>query len=319
MALGVMILGVAALGGAAPPDQQYSPANVLPSGVDDFEFDSYDADFFLDRDGEGRSTLRTEETFVAVFPANQNRGMRRAIPNSYQGTPVDLSNISVTDETGTVRPFEVETDEGFTLVTSAGDSFVDGAQTYVFRYEQSNVTRYFANTDADEWYWDTNGTGWDQPFGSVTATVHLSSAISASLTAEPRCYWGYEGSTAGCDISAIDSAQFVATQSELAADQNVTVAFGFEPGTFTARDSTYLATGAGFVQPFGALGALLALVWAIRTRRTKLADAAGRPTIIAEYSPPRDLHSYWASAGKCSRRRSSILLCAVSCELRSQR
>ncbi|EPR77247.1 hypothetical protein ADILRU_0356 [Leifsonia rubra CMS 76R] len=203
MALGVMILGVAALAGAAPADQQYSPANVLPSGVDDFEFDSYDADFFLDRDSEGRSTLRTEETFVAVFPANQNQGMRRAIPDSYQGAPVDLSNISVTDETGTARPFEVETDEGFTLVTSAGDSFVDGAQTYVFRYEQSNVTRYFANTDADEWYWDTIGTGWDQRFR--------------------------------------------------------------------------------------ALGALLALVWAIRTRRTKLADAAGRPTIIAEYSPPRDL------------------------------
>ncbi|GAA1220440.1 DUF2207 domain-containing protein [Rhodoglobus aureus] len=274
---------------AARAAHPHAAPGIVRAGVDDFEFDTYDADFFLDRDGEGRSTLRTIETFVAMFPANQNKGMRRAIPDYYEGAPVTVSNISVTDEAGTPRPFVVENDEGFTLVTSAADSFVDGAQTYVFSYEQSDVTRYFSNTDADEWYWDTNGTGWDQPFGDATATVHLGDGLAEALIAEPRCYWGYEGSTELCDISANGSNQYVAVHSSLGAGQNMTVLFGFEPGTFTARDSSYFATGAGFVQPLGAFGALAALVWAFRTRRTKLADAAGRPTIIAEYAPPRDV------------------------------
>lgn len=264
-------------------------AGIVRVGVDDFEFASYDADFYLDRDSDGHSTLRTVETFVAVFPPDQNRGMRRAIPDEYKGLPLEVSNISVQDETGQSRPFEVEHEEGFTLVTSAADSFVNGEQTYVFSYEQSNVTRYFSNTDADEWYWDTNGTGWDQPFGSVTATVHLGDGLTEALTAGPHCYWGYEGSTDPCEIVASDSSQFVATHNAVGSRQNMTVAFGFEPGTFTERDSSYLATAPGFVQPLGVFGALVALMWAVRTRRTTLADAAGRPTIIAEYTAPREV------------------------------
>jgi len=126
-----------AIAAAAHPQ---SLPGIVRIGVDDF--DSDDADFFLDRDNEGRSTLRTVETFVAVFPADQNRGMRRAIPDYYQGAPADVSNISVTDETGEPRACEVENDGGFTLVTSASDSFVSSPQIYVFSYEQSDVTRF---------------------------------------------------------------------------------------------------------------------------------------------------------------------------------
>ncbi|MGV8859455.1 DUF2207 domain-containing protein [Rhodoglobus sp.] len=265
------------------------PTSIVSAGLDDFVFDSYDAEFFLDRDSEGHSTLSTVETFVAVFPADQNRGMRRAIPDYYQGVPVNLANISVTDETGKPRPFDVEHDEGFTLITSAANTFVSGAQTYVFSYDQTDVTRYFSNTEADEWYWDTNGTGWQQPFGSVTATIHLGEGLADALISPPRCYWGYEGSTEVCEIVSVDANDFVASHDLLSAGQNLTVAMGFEPGTFVARDSSYFASTSGYLQPLGALGALAGLIWAFRTRRTKLADAAGRPTIIAEYSPPSDV------------------------------
>jgi len=274
---------------AAAAEHPATSSGIVRAGVDDFVFDSYDGEFLLGRDSDGRSTLRTVETFVAVFPANQNRGMRRAIPDNYQGEPVDVSNISVTDEFGAQRPFDVENDEGFTLVTSAADSFVSGVQTYVFSYEQSNVTRYFSDTGNDEWYWDTNGVGWDQPFGEAAVTVHLADGLANALVGEPRCYWGDAGSTAPCDITSSAPSEFTATQSDLASRQNVTVAFGFEPGTFAARDNSYFASGAGFVQPLGAFGALAAAIWALRLRRTKLADAAGRPTIIAEYAPPRDV------------------------------
>ncbi|WP_141630044.1 DUF2207 family protein [Salinibacterium sp. PAMC 21357] len=284
-----MTAAVAAEHPAVDVESARAANGVVQFGLDDFVFDSYDAEFFLDRDSEGRSTLLTTETFIAVFPADQNRGMKRAIPDDFEGEPVNVSNISVTDETGKPRPIEIEHDEGFTLVTSAADSFVEGAQTYVFTYEQSNVTRYYADTDADEWYWDTNGVGWNQPFGSVTATVHLGDGLSGALTDTPRCYWGGSGSRSTCEISSSGPNQFTATQRSLGARQNLTLALGFEPGTFTARETAYLSAASGFVQPLGALGALAALVWAFRTRRTTLADAPGRPTIIAEYSPPQDV------------------------------
>ncbi|MBH0025272.1 DUF2207 domain-containing protein [Salinibacterium sp. SWN248] len=263
--------------------------SVVHSGLDDFVFDSYDADFFLDRDAEGHSTLLTVETFVANFPPDQNRGMRRAIPNFYKGDPVDIQNIAVTDEAGEPRDFDVEDDGDFTLITSASGSFVEGAHTYVFTYTRSNVTRFAADTNADEFYWDTNGTGWNQPFGSVTATIHLGEGLSEALSVEPDCYWGADGSTETCEIATLDADTFVATRELVGPGQNVTVAFGFVPDTFVARDSSYFGSAAGFVQPLGLIGAIGALIWAIRLRRTTLADAAGRPTIIAEYAPPRDI------------------------------
>lgn len=265
---------------------------VVVAGVDDFVFESFSADYYLDVDAEGRSTLTTVETFVAVFPDfDQNRGMRRAIPESYLGAPTDVSIVSVTDENGTPRPLEVESDEGFVLVTSAADDYVHGAQTYVITYTQRNVTRYFENTDADEFYWDTNGTGWYQPFGSVTARVHVPTELAASLTGDAACYVGREGADQPC---AIESAEgdgetvFSMSVTDVAAYENLTFAIGFEAGTFVPRDDSYLGSVLGWLQLFAVGGSVVGLVVAIVTRRTALADGRGRPTIIAEYSPPKE-------------------------------
>ncbi len=67
---------------ATPPVAATVPQypDALPSavvGVDDFVFESFTADYYLDVDEEGRSVLTTVETFVAVFPDfDQNRGPR---------------------------------------------------------------------------------------------------------------------------------------------------------------------------------------------------------------------------------------------------
>ncbi|MBH0010368.1 hypothetical protein [Salinibacterium sp. SWN1162] len=127
----VVALGAAPLAAAAaghPNDLAGDGAaatGLVNAGLDDFVFDSYDGEFFLDRDEAGRSTLLTVETFVAVFPDDQNRGMRRATPSTYKGEPLDIRAISVTDENGQPRDFEVEENGSFTLVTSAADSFVE--------------------------------------------------------------------------------------------------------------------------------------------------------------------------------------------------
>ena len=281
----IPVVGASSAAAAAP-----TPGFVT-AGVDDFVFESFTADYYLDVDDAGRSTLTTVETFVAIFPdSDQNRGMRRAIPGSYQGTPTDVNIVSVTDENGDPRPFEVETDDdGFVLVTSRADTYVHGAQTYVFTYEQHNVTRYFESTDDDEFYWDTNGTGWYQPFGSVTARVHVPAVLAGSLTGDAACYFGYEGVGTPCEIQASGDAGgtvFTMTVADVAPSQNLTFAIGFEPHTFVPRDESYFGSMYGWLQVLALGGVVLSLVIAIVLRATYLGDARGRPTIIAEYTPP---------------------------------
>jgi uncharacterized membrane protein YgcG len=294
------VVGFAGAAAAVPGDP--APASILSTegDVNDFSFKSFSADYYLDTDADGRSTLTTVETFVAVFPEiDQNHGMRRAIPGDYQGAPTDVSIQSVTDGEGNSRPYEVETDdEGFVLVTSADSGFVHGRQTYVFTYTQHNVTRFFADTNDDEFYWDTNGTGWAQSFGSVSARVHLPRELAASLTGQAACYSGYEGSDLGCEITAEDEADgtvLIATAENLLAYQNLTVAIGFQPHTFVPRDDSYLGSPFAPLQIFSVLAGLAAAIWAIVLRVTKLADGRGRPTIIAEYTPPKGIDLITAS------------------------
>ncbi len=260
------------------------------SGVDDFVFESFTADYYLDVDENGRSTLRTVETFVAVFPEyDQNRGMRRAIPVSYQGAPTDVQILSVTDETGAARPYTVETDDGFVLVTSAADDFVHGRQTYVIEYTQHNVTRLFEDVGRDEFYWDTNGTGWAQPFGRVEARVHVPATLAVALTGDVACYVGYEGSGTPCEITTTETSDetvFAMAATDLGPYENVTFAIGFEPRTFVPRDDSYLGSPLGWLQLVAVGGSVLSLIIALVFRFTAIADGRGRPTIIAEYEPP---------------------------------
>ena len=287
--------------GVATPATAASAVSCNQGDDADFSFESYDADFFLDIDENGRSTLTTVETFVAVFPdIDQNQGMRRAIPLEYQGAPTDVSVQSVTDGEGNPRPFETENDDDddFLLVTSRADECVHGPQTYVFTYTQHNVTRFFADTNDDEFYWDTTGTGFDQPFASATSRVHVPESLAGALTGDTACYRGQEGATQSCDLQRADEdggVVFTTTEQELGPRENVTVSVGFSPHTFVPRDDSFFGSPLSFLQLVAAAGGAIAAIWAAVLRRTVLADGRGRPTIIAEYAPPKGMDPFTAS------------------------
>jgi len=291
--VGLGIRGLMTAGPATAATLDAAPiASGVSAGVDDFSFSSYDADFYLGTDGDGRSTLTTVETFVAEFPeADQNRGIRRAIPTSYDGHPTDVRVESVVDQNGEPRSFEAKTnDDGdFLVVTVRADDFVHGAQTYTFTYTQHNVTRHADDTDVDEFYWDTVGFDSVQSFGSATARVHVPDSLDDSLTGEMSCYAGpYRAGTACPVTSESGDGETVITAGgvPLGAHENVTVAVGFAPQTFVPRDDSYFGGWQGWAQLGSALLALAAAVLAIVWRTTGLRDARGRPTIIAEYTPP---------------------------------
>jgi uncharacterized membrane protein YgcG len=290
---------------AAVPASSVAAPITPRTGVDDFSFESYSADFFLGVDSAGRSTLTTIETFVATFPdIDQNHGMKRAIPEKYQSDPTDITVVSVTDENGSPRPFTAASDgNGSLVVTSASPNYVHGRQTYVFTYTQHNVTRFFSDTNDDEFYWDTNGTGWAQSFGSVSARVHVPMSLATDLTAGSSCYAGYEGSTTACELTRADGINhdgaretvFSTAVTDIQPYQNVTVAIAFTPHLFVPRDDSYFASPLGVLQLLTVLIGLASTVWSIVVRATVLRNGTGRPTIIAEYDPPPGLDLFTAA------------------------
>ena len=280
----ILLIGMPALALAGPVE-------AARADVDDFEFESLDVEYVLGRDDEGKSTLTVVETFVAIFPEfDQNRGMRRSIPETYLGSPLHPHLVSITDENGDRREAEAESDDnGYYVMTSRAGDYVHGRQTYVFTYTLENVARHFDDTGVDEFYWNVVGAEWAQPFGSVTARVRFADGVGEARTGAQECYFGSTGATTRCPIGG-EGAEVVAAAGPLRPYQAMTIAIAFESGTFTPFDPAYLASPWGWLQGgIAVLGLGGAVAVGATARRRSLRDAPGRPTIIAEYTPPRQV------------------------------
>jgi uncharacterized membrane protein YgcG len=295
------LVGLAGLAATPATAQQAQPAvhaapQLVAAGVDDFSFASMHADYTLGRDDEGHATLATTETIVAEFPeTDQNRGIRRQIPTHYRGEPTNPINVTVTDENGIERDFETddgEDDDGadYLVVTIADDDFVHGEQTYVISYTQTNVAHFPDDTTDEEFYWEVNGTGWAQPFGTVSATLHVQPELVPALTGQTACYQGSADSGASCDTldSTADGDGWVveASATDLAPREGLALAVGFDEGTFVPRDDSFTANVFPTIALLAALAALAAAVSGVILRNTRWRNAPGRPTIITEYLPP---------------------------------
>ena len=258
----------------------------------DFTFDSFDVDYALSADADGTARLQVVETIVARFPDfDQNRGLIRAIPDDYDGVPLGTTVASVTDANGIPVFYTEERIGDFVELALGTDEFVRGVQTYVITYEQINVVRSFDDTASDEFYWDVNGTGWDQPFGTVSMSLAIDPALVPALTGDVACYQGYLGENNPCTIEGGPDV-FTASVDDLEPAQTLTVAVGFAPGTFVTPEPTpsifdrptplwsHLLSGGMLALALGLIAA--AAVLRVRAGRS----APGRGTIIAQYSEP---------------------------------
>ena len=290
----------------------------------DFTFDSFDAEYTLSREADGTATLQVVETIVARFPDfDQNRGIIRAVPDDYDGVPLNTVVQGVTDQNGEPVYYETYFSPGFVELYLGTDEFVRGVQTYVITYTQQNVVRSFDDTASDEFYWDINGTGWQQPFGRVSATVYVDAEVATSLTGNSACFVGAFGDTNPCVIETLPGAItdedpavaastiFSASATDLSPGETLTVAIGFAPGTFLTPEPTLpppppepeptplwlhvLSGGIGLAS----LGALIAsIVSRVRAGR----GAKGRGIIIPQYSEPAEVdilqsaHLVWRGA-----------------------
>lgn len=294
-------LGVAAPASAATSSPEAPAVPAVASDTSDFTFDSFDAVYELSRDDEGRSLMTTTETLVAVFPPDQNRGILRDIPTEYRGHTTQVHVVSVTDESGRSRDYEssFESNSGGSYIELAigvedGEFAPAGPNTYVITYTQKDVTLDPDDSTADEFFWDVNGTGWQQPFGRVSATLNVDADLAGELNGDSACYYGPEGSTSACEIVENADGSFTASTSELPPHSNMTIAVGFAPDTFSpARFDLGYYVSPGTIA--GLVAAIAALIAALVVRVTRLRDAPGTGIVVAQYEAPEGVGVFLAA------------------------
>lgn len=271
--------------------------NQTKDDVNDFEFESFDATYKLSVTGDGLSVLQVRETLIPLFPErDQNRGLFRYIPDHYEGARLNTEVYSLVDETGSPRPLETYIDGDFVVVDTAvpEGTYLRGKQTFVLKYSQSNVLREFGEDGIWEFYWDVNGTGWQQRFQTVTASVEIDASLSQDLlTDRTYCYFGQYGSEQKCTISLEQhgAGYVVRAQTEnLGPGETLTIALGFSTDSVILEEQFELAPGISIPSLIlFALLMILVLPNAIIFRAKHLRHEGPIRQSKPEYLPPKNL------------------------------
>lgn len=261
------------------------------AAANDFTISDFKVEYYLSKDADGRSLLKTVESIKADFPStNQSHGIERAIPKKYDGHTTHLDVLSVKNEKGTPLAYDTYGANG-NLVLRVGDedTYVHGTQTYVLTYAQTDVTRSFQDTNDDEFYWNTNGTDWKVPIQNLTVRLHVDETVAESLTKKASCYQGVQGATSTCVLTKTGTT-YEASATRLHAGENVTIAIGFKPHTFAGFVPTktdvfmrYWVTAVIATS----IASIVALVW-LSIWWYRLSDRRKEwDPIVPEYIPPK--------------------------------
>lgn len=274
--------------------------------VNDFTIPSFEADYYLTQNDKGVAQLRVVETLTARFPSyDQNHGIERALPVKYRQNRLNLS-VEAVQANGSNATYTTYKYGNYEVVRIGdADTYVHGDVRYVITYTMRDVIT-FADVGGkpyphDEWYWNVNGTDWQQPFGTVKARIHMSRELADKLLPDAVCYTGeYESTDSDCTISYDTSNADVSVKADgsLGPGENLSFVLAFQRGSFVPYQSHPL------LGPTVVITSLIAAVvypltcFMIFYRRWLLEgrDPQGRGTIVPEYEPPKQLHSV-AEAG----------------------
>lgn len=295
-----VVLAVAALVGLGPVAQA--------ANTDNFTISNFNVQMELGRDSEQRSTLKTKLTITADFPPNQNHGLAPVFVKSYDGHHTSFTLESVTDEAGNALEYTWNGDE---LRIGNKSVYVEGERTYVITYAQRDVTKHYANTGKDEFYWDAIGVEWRVPIAGAAVSLKLSDDLQGARQTDLQCYVGASGSMERCQVEGL-----AMTTRDLLPRQGVTVALGFAPGTFAEYKMSLWERFVALWEQVQAaatalaVGLLAVLLFAYRRSIGRTREV--KP-IAPEYIPPKDASLVTAAtllrsmAGDVSAVRGSVM------------
>jgi uncharacterized membrane protein YgcG len=267
--------------------------------INNFSISSYSVDMTLGRDAENRSTLNAKEVITAEFPSyDQNHGLERAFVTQYDGHNLSLNVTGVMDGKGNTLNSHWN---GDTLRIGDADTYVHGTQSYVITYTMRDVTKYYSDTNKDEFYWDIIGTDWQVPIQKADIRLTLDSTVFSRSSA-PYCYVGVAGSTTTCEFiqessghqqvaGEASSLTYTASVTDIGDGSGVTAAVGFMSGTFASYKQSLpelLFTFWALVQFVASPIAIVVMIWFFVKFMQRVERKKELGTIIPEYLPPKE-------------------------------
>lgn len=253
--------------------------------TDNFTITKFDAEYSLGRDSENRSTLRAKWTITANFPPKQNHGIAPVFVKEYDGHHTSFTLESVTDDKGKGLEYTWKGDE---LRIGNKDVYVEGEKTYIITYTQRDVTKHYADTGKDEFYWDVIGNEWRVPMENVRVSMKLDRSLQAAQRGELFCYVGRYGSTKRCNVSG-DKGETVTNVSRLNRREGVTMAVGFNSGTFAGYQESLIERLIkiwAMVQIPASILAVILMIWCGWRYRRLFGRKNELKPIPPEYLPP---------------------------------
>jgi len=271
------------------------------ASTQDFTIRSFVADYYVSRAADGVSEMRVREHIVAKFPQyDQNHGILRAIPESYENHSLELNVTGVHREDGSEWQYKTENSNGNTVLKIGDpDAYVRGEQVYIIDY---TVRGAVTTNGGQRLFWDVNGDQWQQKFDEVTVRVHVPSEIAQKIIGEPTCFTGEFGSSESACHDAVtaddkETIYAVSTTRALNASETLSVSLQFVDATFApytlsaAQLWRYLGIGVAIIVPPAIVGWFVIRHWRKYGR-----DAKGRGVIVPQYVPPKEVSVLGSSA-----------------------
>ena len=270
-------------------------AKVDAASTNNFYFKDFSAEYTLSKNDDNRAVMRVREEIVAVFPNyDQNRGIERAIPTTFDGRRVFDGKIEVWRNGSEESIADTESGDGVKVFRiGKSDVYVQGEQKYTIEYTLTDVIK--DSGDYQELYWDANGTGWTQRFENVSATITLDDSVKNDFSNEIVCFAGGEGSTKNCSSKNIEDNILTFSEQNLSSYQTLTFAVKFKQGSFSPYEKSSFANflDIGFLaSTLAILGFAIYLLY--RVVKDGRSEKTNKP-IVPQYLPPKNINVLGAS------------------------
>jgi uncharacterized membrane protein YgcG len=253
--------------------------------VNDFVINKFHGRYELFND-EGGGRMVVKESIELTF-SDQNHGILRAIPKSYKDNSLRLQ-IGEVKRDGEKEPFSTYSEgDNLVLKIGGGDKTITGEHIYEISYDVDNVISFYDGYD--EWYWDINGTQWQQKFENVSGEVIFPEGWKTEGVPAASCYTGKENDTESvCTLRQNSRGYTFTSDMPLEANETLTIAataqkWLFRPNSAADwwRDNAWQAVGV-------AAGIAVA-VWSLTLWWRHGKDYKGKGVVVPEYKPPKGL------------------------------
>ena len=257
---------------------------------------SFDVEYELALDDEGRLVVQVVERITAYFPDDVNeQSVERIIANQYEGHDLHPLVHGATLDGQEVAPEVSSRATSTTMVIDAGER-LSGDHEIVLRYQLHDLAHTAQDSSSRQWYeqlqWDVFGPDWRHASADKSLTVIVSDDLVAAYAREPSAGLQWLLLSTSTTLSP-DEASGGRTVYTVENDQNMPpnssfwFTLRFVPGTVTmpAPSAMY------WVQVVGPFVPLLLLVLCVplvlAARAVAWADARGRAWFTMQDSPRR--------------------------------